>query len=105
MSIAETAIRRILDQYGQPQNDTGSDFLNAVGRLPPDRHDVAGAIFIAEAAFADAGEEDPMRPTLERLLEFKRADKRYDGHDMTGILSICDEGLRADVPENSRPRP
>ena len=105
MTRAETAIRRILDQYGQPQNDTGSDFLNAVGRLPPDRHDVAGAIFIAEAAIEVASAEDPMRPTLERLLEFKRADKRYDGHDMTGILLICDEGLRADAPEASGPRP
>lgn len=106
MSPAETAVRRILDQYGRPQPGTGSGLLDAVANMRPDRHDVAGAVFIAEEALEATPEDDAFRPTLERLLEFKRADKRYDGHDMTGILALCDEGLQSVAePTSFGPRP
>lgn len=106
MSPAETAVRRIVEQYARPQPGTGSGLLDAVANMRPDRHDVAGAVFIAEEALDTTDEDDVLRPTLERLLEFKRADKRYDGHDMTGILAICDEGLQAaaETPYASGPR-
>lgn len=106
MSPAETAVRRIVEQYARPQTGTGSGLLDAVANLRPDRHDVAGAIFIAEEAMDATDEDDVLRPTLERLLEFKRADKRYDGRDMSGILAICERGLQSvDEPSHSGPRP
>lgn len=106
MSPAETALRRIVEQYARPQPGTGSGLLDAVADMRPDRHDVAGAVFIAGQALGMTDEGDALRPTLERVMEFRRADKRYDAHDMTGILSICDEGLQAaDAHTASGPRP
>lgn len=106
MSPAETAVRRIVEQYARPQPGTGSGLLDAVANMRPDRHDVVGAVFIAEEALEATDEDDVLRPTLERLLEFKRADKRYDAHDMTGILATCERGLQSvDEPSYSGPRP
>lgn len=106
MSPAETAIRRIVEQYARPQAGTGSGLLDAVADMRPDRHDVAGALFIAHEALGITHDDDALRPTLERILEFRRADKQYDGHDMTGILSICAEGLQAAYAcSASGPRP
>ncbi len=107
MSPAEAAIRRIVEQYRRPQDGTGSAFLDEVSNLKVDRHDVAGAIFIAEDALGRSPGDDELRPVLERVLKFARGDKRYDAHDMAGILSICDDGLQAlaDAPVTYGPRP
>ena len=107
MQPAEAAIRRILEQYSRPQPGTGSGLLDAVSNLKVDRHDVAGAIHIAEDALDRSSHDEELRPILERLLEFKRGDRRYDAHDMAGILSICNEGLTAlaDAPAAYGPRP
>jgi hypothetical protein len=105
MSPAETAVRRIVEQYGRSRPATGNGLLDAVANIRPDRHDVAGAVFIAEEALGMT-DDDALRPTLERLIEFRRADKRYDARDMTGILALCEQGLQAvEEPSYSRPRP
>lgn len=105
MSPTETAVRRIAEQYGSPQSSSSSPFLTVVANLPPDRHDVAGAIFIAEEALAATDEDGGWRDTLARILKFKRSDGRYDRHDMAGILTICDEGIAAEASPSSGPRP
>lgn len=107
MSPAEAAIRRIVEQYSRPQPGTGSGLLDAVSNLKVDRHDVAGAIHIAEDALDRSSDDEELRPFMERLLEFRRGDRRYDAHDMAGILAICNEGLTtlADAPASYGPRP
>jgi hypothetical protein len=107
MSPAEVAIRRIVEQYSRPQPGTGSGLLDAISNLKVDRHDVAGAIHIAEDALDRSSHDEELRPILERLLEFRRGDGRYDAHDMTGILAICNEGLTTltDAPDSYGPRP
>jgi hypothetical protein len=107
MSPAEVAIRRIVEQYSRPQPGTGSGLLDAISNLKVDRHDVAGAIHIAGDALDRSSDDEELRPVLERLLEFRRGDRRYDAHDMTGILAICNEGLTmlTDAPASYGPRP
>lgn len=103
MSPAETAVRRVVEQYGRPQPGTGSALLDTVANLKPDRHVVAGAIHIAEEALS-AGDDDAFREALGRVVEMKRSDKRYDRHDMAGILTLCGEAIEAE-PEPTGPRP
>ena len=104
MSPAEKAVRRIVEQYGRPQPGTGSALLDTISNLKPDRHDVAGAITIAEEAMAADGEDDAFREALGRIVDMKRSDKRYDRHDMSGILAVCGEAIDAE-PEPTAPRP
>lgn len=93
MSAAEIAVRRIVEQYDRPQPASSSPLLSAIANMKPDRHDVVGAVTIAEEALASTHEDDAFRDTLERILEFRRTDKRYDTQDMAGIVAICTGAL------------
>jgi hypothetical protein len=100
-------VDRIL-QYDSTDTTSESTFLDAVAKLPLDRNDAAGMIFVAEEGLPQVGEDDPFRETIERVVEYRRSDGRYDRSDAIGILHVCREAVGANLapaPTHAAPRP
>lgn len=73
---------------------TGSSYLDAIKRLPLDKHDVQGMLFLADEALSNIEEDDPFHETFSQVLvTFTRKDKRYSQHDGRGILAMCRDAL------------